>query len=153
MIKKLFIFTYIMMLVCLCAGCNTQTKYVELSQDVLQSFTPLQAVNNQTNHYVMLNGEHYIDLSRLSPDGTLDKIAENVPVGNPYMATIYSIATDGEYIFCSAQNMQSSTDYEYHFRNGIYRIDVVNNEILPLHEWERPNVYFNNYSIFNKFNV
>ena len=44
--------------------------------------------------------------------------------------------------------MQSSTNYEYHFRNGIYRINVINNEILQLHEWERPNVYFNNYSIF-----
>ena len=147
MMKPRFILAIAMILTLTLCGCTREVTRDDLPE-LMSDFSAPQAVNNQTNHYVMLNGEHYIDLSRLSSDGTLDKIADNVPPGNPYMATIYSIATDGEFIFCSAQNMQSSTNYEYHFRNGIYRINVINNEILQLHEWERPNVYFNNYSIF-----
>ena len=145
--KPRFILAIAMILTLTLCGCTREVTRDDLPE-LMSDFSAPQAVNNQADHYAVLNGEHYIDLNRLSPDGTLDKIADNVPPGNPYMATIYSIATDGEFIFCSAQNMQSSTNYEYHFRNGIYRINVINNEILQLHEWERPNVYFNNYSIF-----
>ena len=143
MMKPRFILAIAMILTLTLCGCTREVTRDDLPE-LMSDFSAPQAVDNQADHYAVLNGEHYIDLNRLSPDGTLDKIADNVPPGNPYMADFKYLAADGEYLYCNAKNMQTSEENEYHMRSGIYRIDVTNNTIIPLLEWENDEYTYSN---------
>lgn len=141
--NKLYVIRIILFVFCilLSVGCADSNVSKEVNMDVLDYFKNPSQVHYQDNNYVMLNGVHYIDLNRLSPDGTLDKIADNIPYGNPYMADIYGIATDGEYLYCIAKNLQYKEDNKNHMKTGLYKIDISTNEIFPLYEWDEAGVH------------
>ena len=113
-----------------------------------QDFTVCNPDTNQVKHYCMIGDKHYFDLNVMSENGTMNKIAGNIPYGNPWNANIYSIATDGEYLYCHTFNLQTKEDIAHERKLGLYKIDVENNIITPLHEWEFPkNGSINHYSI------
>lgn len=102
---------------------------------------------NTIKHYCIINGKHYFDLNLLSIDGTMNKIADNIPYGNPFNASINGIATDGEYLYCHAWNLQINEYLPNERRSGLYKIDVNNKTVELLYEWETPSYINNNYSI------
>ena len=132
-----FIFIIVMLL--LLISCNNSLNTDE--------FIPLGIDSNQTQHYCMIGDKHYFDLNVMSENGTMNKIAENIPYGNPFSSEIFGIATDGEYLYCHAYNLQIKEDTADELKSGLYKIDVENNIITPLHEWDTPKYRSNNYSI------
>ena len=113
----------------------------DVSAYINSDYTPLTSYSSRENHYCMIDGKHYFDLNVLSDNGTMNKIADNIPYGNPFRADIYGIETDGEYLYCCAMNLWIDEDNEVSASDrtlGIYKIDVNAKTVQPLYEWESP---------------
>ena len=140
-IKHLIFITIAILLI------SCQSRETDVTTYIKSNYQPINPYSNQAKHYVMIDGNHYFDLNVLSDDGTMDKIADNIPYGNPFNANIYGIATDGEYLYCLAWNLQIDENLVDHRNSGLYKIDVNTKTVEPLHEWETPKYISNNYSI------
>jgi len=126
---------------------SCQSRETDITTYTKSDYQPINSYSNQGKHYVMIEGNHYFDLNVLSDDGTMDKIADNIPYGNPFNANIYGIATDGEYLYCLAWNLRIDENLADHRKSGLYKIDVNNKTVEPLYEWETPKYVSNNYSM------
>ncbi len=111
------------------------------------NYIPLNPYSNQVKHYCMIDDKHYFDLNVMSDDGTMNKISDNIPYGNPFNSNIFGIATDGEYLYCHAWNLQINENSTNERKLGLYKIDVNKKIVEPLYEWETPNGISNHYSI------
>jgi hypothetical protein len=146
------IITYIVITIGCTSGGNNDIvkdidKIVNVSTYIHSNFEPINFYSNQAKHYCMINDKHYFDLNVMSEDGTINKISDNIPYGNPFNANIYGIATDGEYLYCHAWNLQINKNLANERKLGLYKIDVNKKTVEPLYEWETPDYISNSYSI------
>lgn len=139
-------FIIICFIICLtifisCSSKNNQTEYNH------EIYIPLNINSNRIQHYCMINDKNYFDLCALADNGTINYISDNIPPGNKINTIINGITTDGQYLYCHARDMQINDSGKIMPYTGIYKIDIINNEINVLAEWDTPNYRHNYYSM------